>query len=59
VTFHDVAEAPAEDAEGSGLVPEAAGCLGGGEALDEIGAERFVLALARVVGFGEEPRLWR
>jgi hypothetical protein len=53
-----VAEAPAEDAEGAGLVAEATRGLGGGDALDEEGAEGLVLALARMVGLGEEPGFW-
>jgi hypothetical protein len=52
-----VAEAPAQDAEGTRLVAEAAGGLGGGKPLDEERTQRLVLALARVVGLGEEPGL--
>jgi hypothetical protein len=54
-----MAKAPAEDAEGAGLVAEPAGGLRGRELLDEVGAQRLVLALARVVRLGEEPRLTR
>jgi len=53
-----VAEAPAEETEGAGLVAEATRGLGGREALDEEGAQGLVLPLARVVGLGEELSLW-
>jgi hypothetical protein len=54
-----VAEAPAEDAEGAGLVAEAPRGLVGGGPLDEEGAERLILPLARVVGLGEESSILR
>jgi hypothetical protein len=49
-----VAKAPAEDAEGAGLVAEPAGNVGGGQTFDEVGAERLVLALLGVPWFEEE-----
>jgi len=53
-----VAEAPAEETKGARLVAETTRSLGGGEALDEEGAQGLVLPLARVVGLGEEPSFW-
>jgi hypothetical protein len=52
-------EAPAEDAEGPGLVPEPMGDLGRRGAVGEIGAQRLVLALARLRRFQEEPPCFR
>jgi hypothetical protein len=49
-----VAELPAQDAEGSGGVTEAASDFVGGEFFDKIGAEGFVLALGRGLGCEEE-----
>jgi hypothetical protein len=40
-----------QDAEGTRGVAEAASDIGGGKALDEIGAESFVLAMERFEGF--------
>jgi hypothetical protein len=50
-----VAEAPAENPESAGLVAEPQGDGGGRRAFGEVGAERFVLTLARVGRFQEEP----
>jgi hypothetical protein len=47
-------EAPAEDAEGPGLVAESTGHLGRRGAVGEVGAQRLVLALARLRRFQEE-----
>jgi hypothetical protein len=63
VPVHLVPEAPAEDAEGSGLVAEPTGHLGRRGAVGEVGAQRLVLALARLARFQEEPdgfryRIW-
>ena len=63
VPVHLVPEAPAEDAEGPGLVAEPAGHLGRRGAVGEVGAQRLVLALARLARFQEEPggfryRIW-
>ena len=49
-----VAEAVAQDAEGACGVAESAGDLVGGAALDEIGAQGFVLAVLGQGGFEEE-----
>ena len=59
VAVHVVAEAPAKDAEGACLVAEASGRLGGGDPFEEIGAQRFVLALVWVAGLMEEAFLGR
>jgi len=63
VAVHLVSEAPAKDAEGPGLVAEPNGDLGGRRALGEVGAQRLVLALARLGRLQEEPggfryRIW-
>ena len=49
----------AEHAEGTGRVAELAGDLGGGTCLEEIGAQRLVLALARRAGRGKEAAAFR
>ena len=49
-----VAELGAEDAEAARRIAEAGGGLGGGQAVDEVGSEGFVLALGGVSGFEEE-----
>jgi hypothetical protein len=54
LAVHLVAEAPAEDAEGAGLVAEPEGDDGGGRALGKVGAQGLVLALARVGRLQEE-----
>jgi hypothetical protein len=54
VAIHPVAEAPAEDPEGAGLVAEAPRSFGRGDALDEVGSQRLILALAWVRGLAEE-----
>ena len=56
---HLVPEAPAEDPEGPGLVAEPTGHLGRRGAVGEIGAQRLVLALARLRRFQEEPPCFR
>jgi hypothetical protein len=48
-----VAELVDEDAEAPRRVAEASGGLGGGEALDEEGAERLVLSMGGVGGLQE------
>ncbi len=63
IAVHLVAKAPAEDAEGPGLVAEPTGHLGRRGAVGEVGAQRLVLALARLARFQEEPgglcyRIW-
>ncbi len=55
VAVHLVPEAPAEDAEGAGLVAEPEGHLGRRGALGKVGAQRLVLALAGRGGVQEEP----
>jgi hypothetical protein len=45
----------AQDTEGTRGITEAPGDFVGGEMLDEIGAERLVLALGGGVGIEEEP----
>jgi hypothetical protein len=42
-----------EDAKAAGGIAEACGGLGGGEALDEVGAEGFVLAMGGGGGLEE------
>jgi hypothetical protein len=54
VPIHAVAKAPTEDAEGTRLIAELTGRLGGGEVVREEGPEGFVLALARVRRVSEE-----
>jgi hypothetical protein len=54
-----VAELVAQDAEGTRGIAEAPGDFVGGEMLDEIGAQRLVLALGGGVGFEEEPGFLR
>jgi hypothetical protein len=56
LAVHLVAEAPAEDAEGAGLIAEPEGDGVRRRALGEVGAQRLVLALARVGRLQEEPR---
>ena len=48
------AEMVGQDAEGAGSVAEALGDFIGGESVDEVGAEGFVLALGGGSGFEEE-----
>jgi hypothetical protein len=55
VAVHLVPEAPAEDAEGAGLVAEPEGDLGRWGPLGEISAQRLVLALAGLGRLQEEP----
>ena len=49
-----MAEIVAEDAKAAGAVAELPGDLLGGVALDQIGAQSLVLALAGAGGFQEE-----
>jgi hypothetical protein len=59
VPIHEVPKAVAEDTEGARLISEPTGRLLGGQLLDEVGAEGFVLAVAGMGGFQEEPFLTR
>jgi hypothetical protein len=56
-TIHFVSEAPAQIAEGAGLVAEPAGGFGRGHPLDEVGAQRLVLAMSGLGGLQEEAGL--
>ena len=49
-----LAELMGEDAEASRGIPEAAGNFGGGELIDEVGPEGFVLAVGGILGFEKE-----
>ena len=55
VAVHLVPEAPAEDAEGAGLVAEPEGDLGRRGPLGEVRAQRLVLTLAGLGRLQEEP----
>ena len=54
-----LAEAVAKDPERARRIPKAAGRRGRGEALDEVGAQRLVLPLPRVLRLDEEASLGR
>ena len=54
ISVHGVAKAPAENAKGPGLVPEAAGYFCRGQSLEEVGAQGLVLTLPRVFGLPKE-----
>jgi hypothetical protein len=54
ISVHVVAKAPAENAKGTGLVSETAGCFRRRHSLDEVGAKGLVLALAWMPGLLEE-----
>ncbi len=54
-----LAELMTEDAEGAGGIAKASGDFEGGESLNEVGAEGFVLTLERVIGGEEEAGFGR
>jgi hypothetical protein len=51
-----LAEVVTEDAKAAWSIAEAVGNFGGGKAFDEVGAERFILAVGGVSGFQEVAR---
>jgi hypothetical protein len=58
IAVHVMTKAPAENAKGSGLVSEAAGCFRRRDSLHQIGTNGFILALTWVARLPEEALLF-